>query len=211
MKPYSTFQPDEGARCPPSISARASSSARRRDVPGARTLAGSSPSRMKGSPAQASARRASAIKPSVASDAVVGCSLISCMDAASESAALVRKGDPANPQGGRRAPSISVGRMREGSPRRVTRGLVQTARRAKPDGPLCGAAEATPRRRKAVGRFPRRSERLGAESPEYGKGVLGLDLVDQLASGLDLAVDPSGELEGLVAGSRARDHVGEGA
>ena len=96
MRPYSTFQPNEGVRRPPSISARASSSARRRDVRGARTLAGSSPSRMKGSPAQASARRASAIRPSVASDSVVGCSLISCMDAASKSAALVRKGDPAN-------------------------------------------------------------------------------------------------------------------
>src|SRR5262249_34578134 len=81
------------------ISTRASSSARRRDVPGARETAGSSPSLRKGSPAQASARRAAAARPSVASDAVVGCSLISCMNAALRRALhLAQKGDPAVPK-----------------------------------------------------------------------------------------------------------------
>src|SRR5438874_450753 len=117
MRPYCTFQPGDGARCPASISASASSSARRREVSGARTWAGSSPSRRKGSPAQASARRAAAARPSVASDAVVGCSLISCMDAARTGAALVTKGDPAHPLGGRRSRSISVFRLAAQAPK----------------------------------------------------------------------------------------------
>src|SRR5881392_3100194 len=174
MRPYSTFHWGEGVRWPASISARASSSARRRDVPGASTLARSSPSRRKGSPAQASARRAAASRPSVASDAVVGCSLISCMNAALERALhLSRKGDPANPDGGRRAFKY-IGRQdgggfpRGSDPQRGLNGRTSKAR-------------ATSKRRRRVGASARR---LAAQTPEDGKGVRGLNLVDQLAARL---------------------------
>ena len=46
---------------------------------------------------------------------------------------------------------------------------------------------------------------LGAETPEDGKRVLGLNLVDELPSRLDVAVDSLGQLDGLVAGRRAGD------
>ena len=59
----------EGARRPASISASASSSARRRARPSASTSAGSSSGWRNASPAQASARRADAVKASVSSDA----------------------------------------------------------------------------------------------------------------------------------------------
>src|SRR5213075_1496353 len=143
--PYWTFQPGEGSRRPASISASASSSARRRDVSGASDTAGSSPSRRKGSPAQASARRAAASRPS-ASDTVVGCSLISCMNAALRRALhLSEKVDPANPQGGGRHRSISVVSSLEGSLRWVTSAGVNRLVEASSTSLYVGAEESSPR------------------------------------------------------------------
>src|SRR5947208_13976040 len=57
--------------------------------------------------------------------------------------------------------------------------------------------------------IPRRA--LAAEAAEHRERVAGLDLVDELAAGLDLAVDPARELRGLLAVLGAGDHVREGA
>src|SRR5438477_1588305 len=55
------------------------------------------------------------------------------------------------------------------------------------------------------------SGRLGSEPSEDRKRVLGLDFVDELPAGLDLAVDLAGELDRLVTRFRSGDDVGEGA
>src|SRR3954451_6868327 len=52
--------------------------------------------------------------------------------------------------------------------------------------------------------------RLAAETPEDGKGVRGLNLVDQLAPRLHLAVDALGQLDGLLAVGSPDDHEREG-
>src|SRR5205085_6238397 len=105
---YSTLHCGDGFRWPASISALASSTARRRDVPGASTRAGSSPSRRKGSPAQASARRAAAVRPSVASDSAVGICVVSCMHAAHPCAATNQRGRTREPPWASRCPSIPL-------------------------------------------------------------------------------------------------------
>src|SRR6266542_5468683 len=50
---------------------------------------------------------------------------------------------------------------------------------------------------------------LGAESPEDGKWVLRLDLVDQLPARLDAALDAARELDRLLAGLGAGDDIRE--
>src|SRR6266700_1474780 len=81
---------------PASISSTASSRASLRAVPGASTTAGSSSARRNGSPAQSCARAAVSVRPFAASGASVGCSVVSCIDAALSSAAiLVMRSEPA--------------------------------------------------------------------------------------------------------------------
>ena len=88
MRPQSTFHRGDGAVSPASISASAASSARRRAVPGARPVAGSSLGRRNGSPAQPSARWAASARASSASGVIVDCSVVVCIAAAPGGAAV---------------------------------------------------------------------------------------------------------------------------
>ena len=72
-----TFHSEDGVRRPPLISVSASSSARRRAVPGASATSGSSSGRTKGSPAQASHRRASTLRAAASSDSLGECVMVS--------------------------------------------------------------------------------------------------------------------------------------
>ena len=85
ISPYRTFQRELGSARPAAISARASSSAKRRAVPVASASAGSSSGFRNGSPNHSCARFAAALNSVAASDAGVGVSVVSCMCAARRS------------------------------------------------------------------------------------------------------------------------------